>query len=226
MESVNNGCAGEPEMIKFTAVTKKYKDITPLDNFSMEISAGETVILSGRSGSGKTTVLSLTAALTRPTSGSIEVNGRQTAKLPEEFAALFRRESVGMIFQNYNLLPNLSAIDNITIPLLPTKITMKQQNERACVLMEKLGIADKAKTAVNRLSGGEQQRVAIARALINNPPVILADEPTSSLDAKLTDTLLEIFAAMKAEGKTLLIATHDRAVAESGIADRIIGIEK
>lgn len=226
MESIGNGCAGEPAMIKFTSVTKKYKDITPLDDFSMEIAAGETVILSGRSGSGKTTVLSLTAALTRPTSGSIEVNGKQTAKLPEEFAALFRRESVGMIFQNYNLLPGLSVIDNITIPLLPTKMLMKQQQERAYTLMEKLNITDKAKTVVGRLSGGEQQRVAIARALINNPPVILADEPTSSLDATLTDRLLEIFAVIKAEGRTLLIATHDKAVIESGIADRIIGIEK
>jgi len=213
-------------MIKFISVTKRYNDITPLDDFSMDIAAGETAILSGRSGSGKTTILALASALTRPTSGSIEVNGKQTAKLPEEFASLFRRESVGIIFQNYNLMPNLTAADNITLPLLPMKIPFRQQRERAQELMEKLGIADRAKTAAGRLSGGEQQRVAIARALINNPPVILADEPTSNLDAKLTDKLLEIFAGIKAEGRTLLIATHDRAVTESGLADKIIRTEK
>lgn len=213
-------------MIKFISVTKRYNDITPLDDFSMDIAAGETAILSGRSGSGKTTILALAAALTRPTSGSIEINGKQTAKLPEEFASLFRRESVGIIFQNYNLMPNLTTADNITLPLLPMKIPFWQQRERAQELMEKLGIADRAKTAAGRLSGGEQQRVAIARALINNPPVILADEPTSNLDAKLTDKLLEIFAGMKAEGRTLLIATHDRAVTESGLADKIIRTEK
>lgn len=225
MEGFSNRRAGEPEMIKFTSVTKKYKDVTPLENFSMDIAAGETAILSGRSGSGKTTILALAAALTRPTSGNIEVNSKQTAKLPEEFASLFRRESVGIIFQNYNLMPNLTTLDNVTLPLLPTKIPFRQQRERAFALMEKLGIADKAKTIAGRLSGGEQQRIAIARALINNPPVVLADEPTSNLDAKLTENLLEIFAGIKAEGRTLLIATHDKAVTESGIADKIIRTE-
>lgn len=226
MAGIGNGCTGESQMIKFISVTKRYKDITPLEDFSMEIAAGETAILSGRSGSGKTTILALAAALTRPTSGSIEVNGKQTAKLPEEFASLFRRESVGIIFQNYNLMPNLSTLDNISLPLLPTKIPYRLQREHAFELMEKLGIEDKAKTAAGRLSGGEQQRVAIARALINNPPVVLADEPTSNLDAKLTDKLLGIFAGMKAEGRTLLIATHDKAVTESGIADKIIRTDK
>ncbi len=213
-------------MIKFISVTKRYKDSVPVEDFSMEISAGETAILSGRSGSGKTTILALAAALTRPTSGSIEVNGKQTAKLPEEFASLFRRESVGIIFQNYNLMPNLSTLDNVTLPLLPTKTPFRQQRERAFELMEKLGIDNKAKIAAGRLSGGEQQRASIARALINNPPIVLADEPTSNLDAKLTDKLLEIFAGIKAEGRTLLIATHDKAITESGIADKIIRTEK
>jgi putative ABC transport system ATP-binding protein len=209
-------------MIKFEMVTKEYKDITPVENFSMEINAGETAVLSGRSGSGKSTILALAAALTRPTSGSIEINGKQVSKLPEDFASLFRRDNIGIIFQNYNLLPNLTALDNITLPLLPTKVSFSEQKDRAFSLMQRLQISDRANTKTGTLSGGEQQRVAIARALINNPPVMLADEPTSNLDAKLTATLIEIFSTMKTEGRTLLIATHDRAITESGIADRIV----
>jgi len=213
-------------MIRFINVTKSYGEIVPLKDFSMDIPAGKTVILDGRSGSGKSTVLALAAALTRPDSGDIEVCGKLIAKLPEEFAAVFRRQRVGIIFQNYNLIPNLSVFDNITIPLLPSGVPFKEQKERAQAVMERLKIADRSGETVKKLSGGEQQRVAIARALINNPSVVLADEPTSNLDAKLTDSILDIFRGMKAEGRTILIATHDRAITESGIADMIIRMEK
>lgn len=212
-------------MIIFDKVTKTFADgTTPVKDFSMQIEKGETVILKGESGSGKSTILSLTAALMRPTSGDITVNGKKIAKLPDDYASLFRRENIGIIFQSYHLLPHLTVMENICVPVLPTNIHYTDAEVEAMSILSVLGMTEKADSDVTILSGGEQQRVAIARALINSPEIILADEPTANLDRKLTDGLIEIFSKMKAKGHTIIIATHDSAITESGIADRIIDI--
>lgn len=212
-------------MITFDNVTKIFADgTTPVKDFSMHIEKGETVILKGESGSGKSTILSLTAALMRPTSGDITVNNKKIAKLPDDFASLFRRENIGIIFQSYHLLQHFTVMENICVPVLPTNIHYTDAEVKAMSLLSLLGMTDKVDTEVSVLSGGEQQRVAIARALINSPEIILADEPTANLDRKLTDGLIDIFRKLSAHGHTIIIATHDTAITESGIASKIIDI--
>ncbi len=212
-------------MIVMDSVTKTYTGgVSPISGFSLEIREGETVILSGESGSGKSTLLSLMAALIRPTSGDITIDGKKIAKLPEDFAALYRRENIGIIFQSYHLLPHLTAVENICVPLLPTGLSMKDITAKAMNILSSLNMADKANVNVSKLSGGEQQRTAIARALINNPKIILADEPTANLDRKLTDSLTDTFRRMSDEGRTLVIATHDSALTEALPHARIISI--
>lgn len=212
-------------MIIFENVTKTYdKSATPVNHFSMHINEGQTAVLKGESGCGKSTILSLAAALTRPTSGSIIIDGKPIAKLPEHLSAIMRRDNIGIIFQSFHLIPSLTVLENVTVPLLPTGRSMKEINKEAEKLLDKLGIAGKRDMNVTKLSGGEQQRTAIARALINNPKIILADEPTANLDRDLTDSVIDIFRNLAAEGRTILIATHDLVITESGIADTIIDI--
>lgn len=218
-------------MIIFSNVTKNYKTgksniVTPLRDFNLQISKGETVILSGPSGSGKSTVLNMTAGLIKPTEGYVEIDGRIISKLPEHFAAKYRRENIGMIYQQYNLIENMTVSDNISVPLIPTGISIKEINKRVEEVLKSLDMADKADTLVEKLSGGEMQRTAIARAMVNNPAVVLADEPTANLDATLTGNLLKTFENMKREGKTIIISTHDKHVTESGIADKVVTMSK
>lgn len=217
-------------MIKLTNVTKAYGKgsgfSTPVKNFNLTAEKGETVILQGASGSGKSTVLHITAGLIKPTEGFAEINGRNISEMPEHFAANLRRSEIGMIFQNFHLIEDLTVMQNISLPMLPEKISPEAINEKVFMLAEKLGITSCLQQKAAELSGGEMQRTAIARALINSPSVILADEPTANLDAELTAELIEIFRILKSEGKTLLIATHDFAVTDSGIADKIIVMKK
>lgn len=212
-------------MIIFDKVTKTFSDgTTPVKDFSMHIEKGETVIIKGESGSGKSTILSLTAALMRPTAGEITVGGKSIINLPESYASIFRRETVGIIFQRYNLMKHLTVMENICVPILPTNMHYTDAEVRAMSILSMLGMTDKADVNVKKLSGGEQQKVAIARALINEPDIILADEPTANLDRKLTDGLMDIFRKLKKNGKTIIIATHDTAITESGITTSIIDI--
>lgn len=212
-------------MIIFDNVAKKYSnESTPVKDFSMHIKEGQTALLKGESGSGKSTILSLAAGLTRPTTGSISINGRQIAKMPEHFSAQMRRDNIGIIFQSFHLLPTLSTLENVMVPLLPSNLSIKEITERAEKLLDMLGILDKTGLNVSKLSGGEQQRTAIARALINRPKIILADEPTANLDRDLTDSVIEIFKKLSEKGHTILIATHDTAIIESGLTDFIIDV--
>ncbi|ADD67936.1 ABC transporter related protein [Denitrovibrio acetiphilus DSM 12809] len=218
-------------MIKLNNVTKTYisgrnRETTPIKNFSVEINRGETVILSGPSGSGKSTILSMIAALLKPSSGFVEVDGQIVSKLPEHFSALYRRDKVGMIFQQFNLISGISTEDNIALPLTPSEIPARIIKELVMEMMMKLDITDRAHLSTDKLSGGEMQRVAIARALINNPSVVLADEPTANLDSRLTEELIGIFKVLKNEGRTMLIATHDSKLINCGIADRVITMTK
>ena len=218
-------------MIKVTNLTKIFNNGRPnehiaLRDISFHINPKELVLLKGESGSGKSTLLSLIAALLKPTSGDIEVDGEKIAKLPDNFSAVFRREKIGFIFQKFNLIPTLSVFGNIILPLVPSKLSQKEIEIKAQKVMKKFSIEHKKDTLAKQLSGGEQQRVAIARALINDPKIILADEPTANLDKQLSYDFLDFVKELKKEGKTVLIATHDPIFEKLDIIDKNIIISK
>lgn len=197
-------------------------EIWPVRDVSLSISRGEVLVLKGPSGSGKTSLLSLIGCMSRPTEGKIMVNGRDVAKLPERFLTEIRRKTYGFIFQQFNLIPGISVRENIMLPLYPTEKGFSEIKARADELMRKLRLFDRRRSRVKGLSGGEQQRVAIARALINDPEVILADEPTAHLDTRLSSELISILEGLKGEGRTIIIATHDPLLYEAGIVDRVV----
>ena len=203
------------------SVTKTYPRkgqlITALQNVSFEVSQGELVLLVGPSGSGKTTLLNLIAALDRPDRAEILVDGLDVTGLSRSAAARYRDECVGIIFQSYNLLPQLTALKNVLLPMLPRR----QPNPRHVLeLLEAVGLGDRSSHRPSELSGGEQQRVAIARALVNEPALILADEPTGNLDDENACKVIALLSdACRRRGKTLLLVTHDRELIRP--ADRI-----
>ncbi|MBN2824813.1 MAG: ABC transporter ATP-binding protein [Campylobacterales bacterium] len=218
-------------MIQIKNLTKIYEinknhTVTAIEDINLEFNEGELIVLKGASGSGKSTILSLIAGLSKPTSGEVIVEGKRISKLPDDFLALFRRENIGFIFQKYNLISNLSVLDNIIVPLIPNNPDEKELEIRVDKLLEKLHIADKKHLLVRNLSGGEQQRVAIARAYINEPHIIIADEPTANLDEKLSLEFIEILRELKSANKTTIIATHDPLFFELDFVDRIIEVQK
>lgn len=189
-----------------------------LDGVSLEVFAGEFVAICGPSGSGKSTLLNLIGALDRPDSGELWVAGEDLTRSRGDFAG-FRARKVGFIFQLHNLIPSLTALENVLIPTLG--LNGRDAHARARELLERVGLADKAHRRPPELSGGERQRVAVARALVNNPELILADEPTGSLDSKTERAVLELLRGLQSErGVTLILVTHDPRVAQS--ADRVI----
>ncbi|MDH4231757.1 MAG: ABC transporter ATP-binding protein [Nitrospirota bacterium] len=214
-------------MIRTENVTKIYNprkpdEIKALDDASLSIGKGEVVVLKGPSGSGKTTLLSLLGCMGRPTSGRIMVDGKDVAKLPERFLTLIRRKTFGFIFQQFNLIRNVSVLENVLLPLYPVETSFPDMQSRAEKILSDLNINNKMHMKVNRLSGGEQQRVAIARALINEPDIIIADEPTAHLDSKLSSDLLRILETLNSSGKTIVIATHDPFVYDHHFVKRIV----
>ncbi|MDD3441777.1 MAG: ABC transporter ATP-binding protein [Sulfurimonas denitrificans] len=201
-------------MVSLINVVKKYEvneneSVVALDDINLEIKEGQVVVLRGSSGSGKSTILSLIAALSKPTSGEVLVGGDRVSKLPDNFASDFRRHFIGFVFQKYNLIPTLSVEENIILPLVPMNLSESEIKAKLQRVLRMFNIEHKASQLVKNLSGGEQQRVAIARANINNPKIILADEPTANLDKKLSLSFIEIVKELKNEGKTIIIATHD-----------------
>jgi putative ABC transport system ATP-binding protein len=189
-----------------------------LDGVTMTVARGEFVAVMGPSGSGKSTLLHLVAALDAPSSGTITVNGRDLRSAGNE---RFRRGEVGLVFQLHNLLPNLSVLENVEVPMFSNGMGHSQQRQRARELLEAVGLAAKEKMTPPRLSGGERQRVAIARALANHPSIILADEPTGSLDSAAADRILALFRRIREERSvTILMVTHDMHVATA--ADRVV----
>ena len=209
-------------MIKLNNITKTYKDIKAVVDINLHIKEGELVILKGQSGSGKSTILSLIAALSKPTSGEVIVDEKRVSKLPDDFASLFRRDSIGFIFQKYNLIPNLSVKDNILTPLLPSNLPESEAREKLQSVMKKFDISHKENEIVKNLSGGEQQRVAIARSMINSPKIIIADEPTANLDAKLSLEFIKILEELKNMGKTIVVATHDPLFFDLDFIDKVV----
>jgi len=196
-------------MISFSDVTKRYPEgLEALKNVSFEIEAGEMVFITGHSGAGKSTVFRLLAAIERPTSGSIVVNGQNLAALRKS-ATPYLRRNFGLIFQDQKLLFDRSVLDNVLLPLAIVGLPLREAIRRARAALDKVGLLDREKTHPIALSGGEQQRLAIARAVVNRPSILLADEPTANLDADSASAILGIFRAFHQVGVTLVIATHD-----------------
>ncbi len=218
-------------MIELKNITKKYEInknniVTALDGINLTINEGELVVLKGASGSGKSSVLSLIAALSKPTSGEVIVDGKRVSKLPDNFASDFRRDNIGFIFQKYNLINTLSVKENIILPLIPMNLHVDIIEDKLKRVLEMFHIEHKEDVLVKNLSGGEQQRVAIARSNINEPKIILADEPTANLDEKLSLRFIDILKELKAQGKTIVVATHDPLFFDLGVVDREIEIHQ
>jgi len=217
-------------MIKCKNITKvfnenKNDEHVALKNINLEFHTGEVVVLKGASGSGKSTLLSLIAALSKPNDGEVIVNEKHISKMPDNFTSLFRRENIGFIFQKYNLIPTLSVKDNIILPLIPSNPDEKLLESDVDKILEKFSMQSKKHIIVKQLSGGEQQRVAISRALINNPNIIIADEPTANLDAKLSLDFIDIIKHLKNSATTIVIATHDPLFFNLPFVDRIIELK-
>jgi putative ABC transport system ATP-binding protein len=196
-----------------------------LKNINLSFNKGEVIVLKGASGSGKSTLLALIAALSKPNDGEVIVNEKRISKMPDNFTSLFRRENIGFIFQKYNLIPTLSVKDNIILPLIPSNPDEKLLENDVDKILEKFSINSKKHMIVKQLSGGEQQRVAISRALINNPKIIIADEPTANLDAKLSIDFINIIEQLKNSSTTIIIATHDPLFFDLNFVDRIIELK-
>ena len=191
---------------------------------SLSIEAGKATFLTGPSGSGKTTLLGLIGCMARPSSGRIWLQGRETTSLPERFLTDLRRRTFGFIFQQLNLIRGLSALENAMLPAYPTGEAHRSIRKRALGLFETFGLSSKAHARAEWLSGGEAQRLTIVRALMNDPAVIIADEPTAHLDTALTLDFLDVLGRLKAQGRTILIAGHDPLVSESPVVDRVVSL--
>jgi putative ABC transport system ATP-binding protein len=200
------------ELVRTQSLTRRYvmgeSVLTALEGASISFEEGERAAILGRSGSGKSTLLHLLGGLDRPTSGDILVRGRRLAELSDDELALYRRREVGFIFQFFNLVPSLTAAQNVELPLTFAGIPPAVRRRKAEELLDRVGLAGRRGHRPTELSGGEQQRVAIARALVHDPPIVLADEPTGNLDSKTSEEILAILAGMK--DRTLLLVTHDR----------------
>jgi putative ABC transport system ATP-binding protein len=206
-------------------VRKVYKrdaqDIVVLDGLSLQVPEGEFVALMGPSGSGKTTLLNLIAGIDRPTSGTVIVAGTDVGTLSEGQLAKWRSRNIGFIFQFYNLIPVLTAFENVELPLLLTRLAKKERRERALTALKVVGLADRSKHYPRQLSGGQEQRVAIARAIVADPAVLVADEPTGDLDARSAEEILNLLQALNQEfKKTIVMVTHDPRAAERAHIER------
>ncbi|WP_433218460.1 ABC transporter ATP-binding protein [Microtetraspora malaysiensis] len=204
--------AGEP-VIRVEGLRKEYGSAAALDGVSLEICAGESVAVMGPSGCGKSTLLNMVAGLDRPTSGTILVHGQDLGRLDETGLALFRRRQIGMIFQFFNLIDDLPALDNVALAAQLTGTPARQARLRALELLEELGVAGRRDNYPATLSGGERQRVAVARALMNRPALLLADEPTGALDSGSGRQVVDLLVELNRLGHTLLIVTHDPRLA-------------
>jgi putative ABC transport system ATP-binding protein len=218
------GFSMEP-IIKAENIIKKYRlgnqVVSVLNGIDLKIYPGEILVILGTSGSGKTTFLNLAAGLERPTRGNIVIEGNNLNKISEKNMAAFRRKYIGFVFQLYNLLPSLTALENVVLPLVFEGIPSREREKRGRDLLKQMGLGDRLRHKPGELSGGQRQRVSIARALINNPRIIFADEPTGNLDSKTTEEILKLLTAtVREKGQTLLMVTHDTEVA--GYGDRIV----
>lgn len=214
--------------VKLTSVDKIYDQgeglkFQALKKINLTISKGEFIAIIGPSGSGKSTLMHILGLLDRPTSGKYELDGQDTSRLSEIHLAKIRNQKIGFVFQSFNLLSRTSALDNVALPLIYAGVSGKERLERARGVLEGVGLSDKLLSKPNQLSGGQQQRVAIARSLVNNPEIILADEPTGNLDTKTSQEIMDIFKKLNKEGRTIILITHEHEIAEQ--AKKIIRIK-
>jgi putative ABC transport system ATP-binding protein len=204
-------------VIQVSDVVKAYPlgagEFVAIDHLTLDIAQGEFVAVVGRSGSGKTTLLNLLAGIDRPTSGTVRVAGADLGSLSESGLAAWRGRNVGLVFQFFQLLPTLTVMENVLLPMDFAKtIPVGERRDRAQHLLERVGVGDQADKLPATLSGGQQQRAAIARALANDPPILLADEPTGNLDSATADAVLELFADLNGDGRTIVVVTHERDI--------------
>jgi len=202
----------------------KPNEFVAVQDLSLAVSFQQVTAFKGPSGSGKTTLLSLIGCMARPTAGRILLNDQEITSLPERFLTEIRRKTFGFIFQQFNLIKGLPVLDNVMIPAFPNGESYSALKSRALGLLDQFRLGGKAASRIEWLSGGEMQRVAIARALINNPSVIIADEPTAHLDSRLSMEFMETLEGLKGEGKTILIASHDPLVYESSVVDGVVNM--
>ncbi len=208
-------------MYELRSVTKRFQNgratVTALEDVDLDIARGEFVVIQGPTGHGKTTLLQMLGALDRPTSGSILFEGDDLARMREDALAGLRGRAFGFVFQTFNLIPTLSAQENVEAALVPLKVSSEERRSKAAAALGEVGLSARARHLPSELSGGEQQRVAIARALVRRPEVILADEPTGNLDEVMREEIMDLLSALwEAREQTLVVVTHDSAVAARG----------
>jgi len=208
-------------VVWLSGVRREYGETAALDGLDLEIHRGEAVAVMGPSGCGKSTLLNVVAGLDRPTAGTVEVHGQDLGALNETGLALFRRRHIGMVFQFFNLIDDLPALDNVALAAQLTGTPAKQARRRALELLDELGVADRRNLYPAVLSGGERQRVGVARALMNRPALLLADEPTGALDSRAGEQVMDLLIDLNQIGQTLLIVTHDSHLA-TRCANRLV----
>jgi len=208
-------------VVWLSGVRREYGETAALDGLDLEIHRGEAVAVMGPSGCGKSTLLNVVAGLDRPTAGTVEVHGQDLGALNETGLALFRRRHIGMVFQFFNLIDDLPALDNVALAAQLTGTPAKQARRRALELLDELGVADRRNLYPAVLSGGERQRVGVARALMNRPALLLADEPTGALDSRAGEQVMDLLIDLNQIGQTLLIVTHDQHLA-TRCANRLV----
>ncbi|WP_293514339.1 ABC transporter ATP-binding protein [Phenylobacterium sp.] len=210
---------GEAAMIQIEDLTKTYvmgeETVTALDRVSLSINRGESIAIIGPSGSGKSTLMNLLGGLDRPSGGRYRFEGEEVARFSDDQLADFRNRQIGFVFQSFQLLPRLSALQNVELPMIYAGQPPRNRRDRAAELLERVGLGARMGHRPNQLSGGQQQRVAIARSLANQPDLLLADEPTGALDSATGVEVLALFQKLNAEGLTVVLVTHDRGVADA-----------
>ncbi len=215
--TITSTAQGRTLIIQLEDIHKSYfmgKQALPvLKGVSLDIFKNEYVALMGPSGSGKSTLMNILGCLDTPTDGTYILNGQDVSKMPDDDLADVRNLEIGFVFQQFNLLPRLTAVENVALPLVYAGVPRRQRLERAMAVLEKVSLTDRSHHKPNELSGGQAQRVAIARALINNPSLILADEPTGNLDSKTSNEIMDIFTAIQAAGNTVVLVTHEEDIA-------------
>lgn len=210
-------------MIKLEGITKSFGSLQVLKGIDLEINKGEIVSIVGPSGAGKTTLLQIMGTLDEPDAGVVQIDGTMVSRMKEKELSAFRNKNIGFVFQFHQLLPEFTALENVMIPALIAEVSSKEAHERAMKILDFMGLVDRASHKPNELSGGEKQRVAVARALINDPAVILADEPSGSLDTHNKEDLHQLFFDLRDRlGQTFVIVTHDEGLAK--ITDRTVHI--
>lgn len=206
------------EILRLEHLIKKYNQnelsVTALNDINLSVKEGEFLSIMGTSGSGKSTMLNILGCLDSPTSGSYYLDGEDVAKFKDEKLAEIRNKKIGFVFQSFNLLPKLSSLENVELPMVYAGVPKKVRYEKAIIALEKVGLGKRVKHKPNELSGGQRQRVAIARALVNQPAILMADEPTGNLDSRSTVEIMEIFQGLNDDGTTIVMVTHEPDVAQ------------